>query len=211
MLPASFAPVSCALEAVYLWSWSIQEAHLEFYNSLLAEEELRRAESIGSVRRRQEFICGRGGLRLLLGCYLGRSPRELPITLTASGKPVLADSPWQFNLSHSHNLVLCAIAQRCPVGVDVEYRQRPCAMARILHRYLPLESFQGWQALPPEQQEEAFWRWWTQKEAIAKACGTGIYHQPTAQPPLQTITFGVSPDYIASVCVVRGAYLGTAT
>lgn len=203
MLPASFCQVPCALESVSLWSWSTQGIDLEFYKSLLSQEELRRTETMGQRKRRQEFICGRGGLRLLLGCYLERSPQELEIIYTPSGKPTLANSPWQFNLAHTDHLILCAIAEGSPVGVDVEHQGRSCSMDGIMRRYLSPQSYQAWQALPQAQQHREFWRWWTQREAIAKALGTGIYRQLTSHPPLQTATFVIYDHYLTSICLVE--------
>jgi len=207
MLPARFSCIPSPIESVHLWSWWQNSADVPFYASLLNKQEQKRWQTMTSPQRQREFICGRGGLRWLLSHYLERSPQELEISHTASGKPVLANSHWQFNLSHSHELMLCAITEGVSVGVDVEYRLRPCLMERVMHRWAKVDRFQAWQKLPPQQQSEEFWRWWTQHEAIAKALGTGINCQTTPTPPHHMATFAIYENYIASVCTVELACL----
>ncbi len=203
MLPASFSSIPSPIEAVWLWSWWQNAADVPLYASLLSEQEQKRLQNMTSPQRQREFICGRGGLRLLLSHYSERSPHDLEINYTASGKPALTNSPWQFNLSHSQHLILCAIAEGGAVGVDVEHRLRSCPMERIMRRWAKADSFQSWQKLPQPQQSEEFWRWWTQQEAIAKALGTGISRPTTLTPPHQIATFSIYTKYIASVCQVE--------
>jgi len=183
-----------------LWSWWQSSADVPFYASLLSAQEQQRLQSMTSPQRQREFICGRGGLRLLLSHYLERSPHELEMIHTASGKPLLANSRWHFNLSHAQNLILCAISEGLSVGVDIETRSRSCPMHRIMRRWADPASYQAWQHLTKQQQREAFWRWWTQKEAIAKAVGTGISRHTPLTPPHQIATFSIYTKYIASVC-----------
>jgi 4'-phosphopantetheinyl transferase len=203
VLPARFSCIPSPIESVHLWSWWQNSADVPFYASLLSAQEQQRLQSMTSPQRQREFICGRGGLRWLLSYLLQRSPQELEIIQTASGKPVLANSRWQFNLSHSQGLVLCAIAEGVLVGVDVEYRLRSCPMERVMRRWAKTDSFQAWQKLPQQQQSEEFWRWWTQHEAIAKALGIGISRSTTLPLPHHIATCTIYQKYIASVCTVE--------
>jgi len=185
---------------VWLWYW--RHGAVDFYASLLSADERHRLHRFGSPQRQRQFICGRGGLRLLLSHYSERSPQELELAYSLSGKPILANSPWHFNLSHTDNLILCAIAAGVSVGIDVEYGLRSCSMEPILRRWAEQESYRAWQKLSPRQQQSEFWRWWTQKEAIAKAVGTGIWARQTLDIPHQTATFTLFTHYIVSVCAV---------
>ncbi len=83
------------------------------------------------------------------------------------GKPFIADTPIQFNISHSDHCV-AGIFDTFLVGIDVE---------KV--RDLPLQDFLN--IFTPEEQQDidrygktAFFRYWTRKEAISKAVGKGM-------------------------------------
>ena len=71
---------------------------------------------------RRRYLIGRGGLRTLLGRYLDLAPQDLRFETAAAGKPHLASGQGelQFNLAHSGEFVLIAIAESRKVGIDVE-------------------------------------------------------------------------------------------
>src|SRR5689334_623579 len=103
---------------VWVWSIALSSGPLP---SELTEEEKARAERYKVVSARQQFAIGRAWLRRLFGGYLQLPPNEVPITYSAAGKPILADSSTglHFNISHSHELAVIAVATR-PVGIDIE-------------------------------------------------------------------------------------------
>lgn len=70
-----------------------------------------------------------------------------------------------FNISHSHELVACAVADQGNVGIDVERVRKTGAN---LGRILAPEEQKAVQANP-----DRFFDFWTQKEAVIKADGTG--------------------------------------
>ena len=68
-------------------------------------------------------MLGRIVARTVLGHCLQRPAREVQLTLDSSGKPVVAshsEMALQFNISHSGDHVLLALARDRLVGVDVE-------------------------------------------------------------------------------------------
>ena len=86
------------------------------------------------------------------------------IELTEYGKPCLPQLPdFHFSLSHSGNMVLCAVSDE-EVGCDIELPRR------FFH---PAE--QEWLFSQPEaEQSTAFFRLWTCKESFLKALGLGL-------------------------------------
>jgi 4'-phosphopantetheinyl transferase len=96
------------------------------------------------------------------------------------GKPSLAgpsiNPRLQFNMSHSHELALCAVSLVREVGIDVEY-MRPMPEAESLAKRFFAEAEHALiQALSIEEQAHAFFRLWTAKEAYLKATGQGLGH-----------------------------------
>lgn len=113
----------------------------------------------------------------LLGKHLLRHSllrQGLPYTLqnieyTTHRRPFIKGTP-DFNITHSGNIVACAVAEKGLVGIDIEKSQ-----------LLPVDDFrqqfsgEEWQHIcqdpaPPA----AFYRYWTRKEAVLKAAGTGL-------------------------------------
>ena len=106
-----------------------------------------------------------------------------PVRYTDGGKPYFAANPLFFSLSHTRTLALCAISDT-PVGADCE-TIRPIA-PRVAERVLsPTELAQYRTAADPTQ---AFFAFWTLKEAWAKYTGNGLggfpnYTNFTLSPP----------------------------
>ena len=79
-----------------------------------------------------------------------------------------------FNLSHSDDLAVVAVATAAAVGVDIE-RIRPLAdLDRLAASCLTARERGRLATIEPGRQPEAFLRAWTCKEAYAKAIGAGL-------------------------------------
>jgi 4'-phosphopantetheinyl transferase len=134
------------------------------------------------VRRRK--IVARARLRQVLANYLHCNPAEIQIEVGAQGKPQVAGL--EFNLSHSDDLAGYVVTDQ-PVGIDLE-KVRSLDVAGIVERFFAPSEWQVWQALPAEQQQWAFFRAWTVKEAYLKAIGTGLH------TPLSEVVVEINPD-----------------
>ncbi len=98
---------------------------------------------------------------------------DYAVAARANGKPVFLEYPEvHFNLSHSGNYVVCAVAQ-CEVGVDIEGGRR--IRPSIENRFFSEEECR-WvcKADSEELHSERFFRLWTLKEAYSKLTGEGI-------------------------------------
>jgi len=100
--------------------------------------------------------------------YLGLPPQVLNnIEFEAYGKPVLKGG-WAFNISHSGEMLVCALCQHGPIGIDVEVHKAIAGHEMIeLIRDQELERFQI-------NEDESFFDLWTKKESFLKAIGTGL-------------------------------------
>ena len=79
-----------------------------------------------------------------------------------------------FNISHSGNYILCALAQGQRVGIDIE-EHRPIALVDFREVF----SLREWALIEhsPDPQG-AFYAQWTRKESAAKADGRGLSLPP---------------------------------
>jgi 4'-phosphopantetheinyl transferase len=107
--------------------------------------------------------------RRVLAGYLDRSPGSLGIVRGRHGKPALADDALAFNLSHSGDWGLLALARGCALGVDIE---RPRLVSR--RGSLLARCFSACERTWVGEDDARLLRAWTLKEALVKAHGRGI-------------------------------------
>lgn len=139
----------------------------------LSPDEQARAARFRFDHLRRRFTVARGALRAILGKALDRVPASLTFTYGEHGKPALTDGLLSFNLSHSEEWGLCAVAQSRSVGVDLEIVQTR-DMAALAARFFSPREAELLGTLPPEQRTAAFFRAWSSKEALVKATGQGL-------------------------------------
>ncbi|TDT46714.1 4'-phosphopantetheinyl transferase [Maribacter spongiicola] len=96
---------------------------------------------------------------------------NLKMNFSKDKKPFLENSSIQFNISHSNDVIVCAITSVGAIGVDIEKISA-----------IPIEDFKD-QFLPLEYETilkapkvlEQFYTYWTQKEAVVKSNGSGLH------------------------------------
>lgn len=164
------APLSVT-NAVHVWRVPVTASlHLmPQCLSVLNTDERSRAASYHHEKDKDRFIISRGMLRVLLGRYTGTAPQDIKMIIGENKKPYLqtTSSPIHYNMAHSGDLVLIAIAGS-PVGVDVEYMDTNFNYAEILPTCFSNEEAQHINAAA------TFYTLWTRKEALLKATGKGI-------------------------------------
>ena len=150
-------------------------ADVERFSELyLSEAECQRLGSYRSKGAAERYVVTRSLVRIVLGAHVGADPRDVRVSLTGTGKPV-ADGV-HFNVSHSGDLILLAVSDERPVGVDVE-RRRPVPKVRALvDRWLTAEERVDLDRIRRSGagESDAFLRVWSLKEARLKALGVGI-------------------------------------
>lgn len=144
----------------------------------LAPDEIERAARFVFARDRNRFVAARGSLRQILAQYMGRQPQEVQFSYGQYGKPELAlpqqDPRIQFNLSHSGEWALVAVARGFPVGVDIEQVCPEFATAELAAHVFSPDEQAAVAATPPQQRVAAFYKCWTSKEAYIKGLGDGL-------------------------------------
>ena len=113
----------------------------------------------------QEIVSG-----LLLKEYLG-IVSDHQLSYNEYGKPMLTFGKRHFNLSHSGDYVVLAIAD-CEVGADVEERM-PCHDATVKKVYRE-EQQKELEVLTGSEKDEKFTEIWTKYEAVLKLDGVGF-------------------------------------
>jgi 4'-phosphopantetheinyl transferase len=144
----------------------------------MSVDELQKADRFRFEIDRRRHIIGRGLLRRLLAKCLEMAPDKVRFDYGAFGKPALASdfagAQLQFNVSHSGDVVLIAIAIGRAIGVDVEYIRTDIAAKENAVRFFSLRERMALATLAGRPQIDAFFSCWTRKEAYIKAHGAGL-------------------------------------
>ncbi|CAA6828354.1 MAG: 4'-phosphopantetheinyl transferase (EC [uncultured Thiotrichaceae bacterium] len=163
--------------------------------SLLNATERSRASAFKFFSDRKRYVAAHSFLRQTLSKYAPLLPATWRFTTNGYGKPSIANNGYewlQFNLSHTHGLIACAISYQREVGIDVEKRkalmdlESLCQYAFSAPEAADILSLANLQA-----REQRFFTYWTLKEAYVKARGMGL------SIPLQQFTFieGVNKEW----------------
>ncbi len=165
--------------------------------SLLAADEIAKADRIVVPEKREQSVVSRGTLRRLLGLYTGTDPSDLAFEYSKDGRPSLVDdeSAIEFNVTHSGDLLLVAMTRRGVLGVDVELVRDDIDHSGVGERFFsPAERKRLARAVDPHA---AFFRCWTRKEALLKARGTGL------MTPLHQFDVTLLSDEVPRVVATR--------
>ena len=175
---------------VHLWTGQFDRLHTKRaeFESLLTDDERKRAERFISDMVRDKFILARGWLRTVLSQYLDQSPESIVFTYGKRGKPSIHNSDIHFNLSHSDNVLMLGVIKDREIGVDVEQIHPQPNMALIAHDNFSAKEFTALYELPETERLHAFYNCWTRKEAYIKAVGDGF------ALPLQDFDVTLKPD-----------------
>jgi 4'-phosphopantetheinyl transferase len=151
------------------------EAQLDRDKRLLSVDELVRAGRFVRAADHDRFIAARAFVRRVLGAYAGVPPASLRFRYGPQGKPQLAGvgTGIGFNVSHSDEWVLCAVAPARHVGVDVERRRHDLTVAEI-DQVLTRDEREVLAKMDGSERALAMLRLWTRKEAVVKAMGAGL-------------------------------------
>ncbi|MEP6804699.1 MAG: 4'-phosphopantetheinyl transferase superfamily protein [Flavobacterium sp.] len=132
-------------------------------------------KKITSYRRWQDAQLSLLGRMLLFKATVNFNKdykKYLSIKYNKYKKPFFEDDEdVYFNISHSGEMVICAVTNLCDVGIDIELR-----------RDIDIEDFQSqmtdneWLKVSTSfNKMDSFYNYWTQKEAVIKCYGKGLY------------------------------------
>jgi 4'-phosphopantetheinyl transferase len=157
---------------VHVWSVDLAQppARVPEFEALLSEDERERAARLAD---RTRWVVARAALRTVLARELSVATGELRFALGPHGKPELPGTDLRFNLSHSGDRAVIAVAG-VEVGIDVE---RTARRSHAIERTLTTGERA---AIGDADRHVELLRIWCRKEALAKAIGGGLGWAPEA-------------------------------
>ncbi len=165
-------------DEVHLWRIDLDKVAVaeSRWRTVLSQDEITRADRFKFTRDRQNFTATRALLRILVGSYLTRNPQQLSFTYGENGKPYFRQGPAEvdFNVSHSGERALIAIARGRPLGVDIEQIRGNIDCESLARHYFSTSEEAALFTLEVSERSRAFFRCWTRKESYIKARGAGL-------------------------------------
>jgi 4'-phosphopantetheinyl transferase len=166
---------------VHVWHAALRlaESQLSQLRASLSPDERVRAEQFAFEGARVRYIAAHGTLRSIVSRYVNQRPEALMFASGWHGKPFLAgvrgaSEKVRFNLAHSDDSALIAIAHNREVGIDLERIRDNVESLKLAERFFSPNEFERLRHLPGDQANRLFFTLWTCKEAYLKAVGTGL-------------------------------------
>lgn len=177
-------PTPPALRANAVHVWRVRLASNPAADALwplLSLDEQARARRFHQDRHRRRYVIAHGALRQILASYLDRPAETLEFSNGPHGKPSIVEPEitlhrLEFNLSHSGDLALVAVAWDRPVGVDLEEWERDMNHLELAERFFSPAERDALRALAGSTDDlvRGFFAAWSRKEAYLKASGHGV-------------------------------------
>ena len=173
---------SLELNQIHLWMLGKTELHAlcadRKNQGILSDKENVRARQIADEDKRNLYLGGRIGLRILLGEYAGIQGEPINLAYGPRGKPKLdtlvKGSRLEFNYTVSLGHAFYGFALNRELGVDLEIYPRDIKHDSFARRVLSKNESQAWQNIPLDERNNAMLCCWTRKEAYGKLLGVGI-------------------------------------
>jgi 4'-phosphopantetheinyl transferase len=148
------------------------------YDALLTADERAKVARYHFEKDRHTSLVTRALVRTVLSRYAAVSPGDWRFVANEFGRPEISEPPEErslrFNLSHTEGLVVCLVSRDREVGVDVENRARGGDLLNVADRFFSPFEVNALRALPPAEQMDRFFLYWTLKESYIKARGMGL-------------------------------------
>jgi 4'-phosphopantetheinyl transferase len=149
--------------------------------ALLTADESAACDAFRDEADRRSALVARALARTTLSRYASVAPDAWRFERAAGGRPEIASptgTRLRFNLSHTRELVACAVALDAEVGVDVERVADHADLLDLAATVMSDDEFAAFRRLPSADRPRRFFATWTLKEAYLKARGVGLALSP---------------------------------
>lgn len=167
-------------ENMQIYKYNISDASesklKEWFNAM-SDERRKETMRLADKKKRASKIIADFLYRKAISDFCGVNPAEIEFIKNGYGKPFAKNLPVYFSISHSGDMVVCAVSGR-EIGIDIE-KIRPIKLKSA-------EKFASADELEYIcSSENGFFEIWTLKEAFFKCIGTGL------GADIKTVTFDI--------------------
>lgn len=166
------------------YKYDIRDLSDDEYNkwySLMNEDKQRRVDRFRFVDDKKRTVAGEMLARKAIAEWCGVTPESIVFGKKEHGKPYAKGLAVEFNISHSGDMVVCAVDDK-PIGIDIEQirpidlsvAKRICADEELLYLFGHAPTEQDFTYTTDTEILTRFLELWTAKEAYGKCIGDGI-------------------------------------
>lgn len=176
--------------------------------SLLSVEKQERVNAFRFYEDKKRTVAGEMLVRKAVAERFGIQPESISFFTLSNGKPYVENLPVYFNISHSEDLVVCAVADE-EIGIDIErvksVNLKVCKKffnddeKKYVFGKLPEDEDYGKEVT--EDVCRRFFEVWTYKEACVKFTGNGL-SDLGSQIDVNSSKFTFS-DYIVTIVTAK--------
>ncbi len=167
---------------------TVSEDEAELWYSQMNSEKKLAADRLLNADKRLSKIAADALCRKAISENCGIPCDEIVFGISENGKPYSVNAQIKFNVSHSGNLVICAVSEK-EIGIDVEkirtVNPRACEKFATAKEIDYINS-----------SSDGFFRIWTLKEAYFKCIGTGLGSD------IKSVSFDINKNGI--ICSEQG-------
>ncbi len=184
--------------------------------AVLSPEELAYAQRFRRPEDARNRLAAWLLARVALGELTQSPPRDLEFSRVCRycgklhGKPRLTGrwaGSFDFNLSHSKNVVALAVSQTREVGIDVEFVRNNVRWDAVAPTVFGADADAWLEKHAGPERPVAFFKAWVDREARAKATGLGLPGiSATDVSGLTSTAIAVEPGYVGAVASSGGAF-----
>ncbi|KUJ59347.1 4-phosphopantetheinyl transferase [Flavobacteriaceae bacterium CRH] len=158
---------------IYLYyAYLAAENHENLLKNKLPEFSFSLNETLVKNKRWQHIqlsLLGRILLFTSLKKHYHLNLKDDAIKYNAYNKPFFEGNPVYFNISHSGEIVVCAVTDSFELGIDIEKIHE----IDVDNFRVNMTNNEWHKIIASDPIHEAFFDYWTQKEAVIKASGAG--------------------------------------
>jgi 4'-phosphopantetheinyl transferase len=175
--------IELGVDEIHLWCAFQQEISdrtlLDEYERLLSAGEQQQRSRFMFPRDRHRYVVTRALVRTTLSRYANVPPTQWTFRANAFGRPEIANTHAYaqrlvFNVSHSSDLTVVAVAFQRALGVDTEnVRSRKAPIAIAMRMFAP-DELAALHVISHRDRPRRFFEYWTLKESYVKARGKGL-------------------------------------
>ena len=146
-----------------------------YWYSLMNADKRKRVDRFRVIDDKKRTVAGEMLARKAIAEWCGIEPKSITFAIGEHGKPYVVDLNVEFNISHSADLVVCAVDDK-PVGIDVELirpidlsvAKRVCTNEELLYIFGHEPTIPDFVYTEDEEFLTRFYEIWTKKEAFFK-------------------------------------------
>lgn len=181
----------------------LSDTEYDKWYSLMNEDKQCRVDRFRFYDDKKRTVAGEMLARKAIAEWCGVFPENISFGIKEHGKPYVKDLAVEFNISHSGDMVVCAVNDK-PVGVDIEQirpidltvAKRICTDEELLYLFGHVPIEQDFTYTTNTGILTNFFKIWTAKEATVKRKGTGVAEiKSSISESIETIVFD---DYVVS-------------